>query len=83
MRDTAGQQQFQGRLGQNRALLVRAGLGQVQEGTAGGDNTGQGRAGQGRAGQGRAGQGRAGKGRAGQGRAGQDSHFMTDMNHFG
>ena len=50
MRDTAGQQQFQGRVGQNRALLVRAGLRQVQEGTAGGDNTGQGRAGQGRAG---------------------------------
>lgn len=46
MRDTAGQQQFQGRVGQNRALLVRAGLRQVQEGTAGGDNTGQGRAGQ-------------------------------------
>ena len=46
MRDTAGQQQFQGRLRQNRGLLVMAGLGQVQEGKAGGDRAGQGRAGQ-------------------------------------
>ena len=45
--------QIQDMLGQNRASLVRAGLGQVPQGTAGADNTGQGWAKQSRAGRGR------------------------------